>query len=305
MALPMVARIVGVVRVSLRVSVKLDSGVGAEPILEAPARGGRGRGVVRSAVARVRRSDGGPGTRPVLRVSPHGILAMIGLSLGHVLRVVPRKVAGSEHGGPRRCVRRRWDVVRMDEAGLDGAEVGEALACRVGVGSLALLGDEPRLPVLQPRLVVVALVEVDVQVPFARNQPLDFHPVELGDFDAADFGPRLVLEGVIVQELASKQQRNGEQSPDLAFAGLEGTPCLASVDSLGEVVEAQEDGGAWQPGGGEDLGHEFPEGRSNGGLGRNNAHRHIGHVFRHDINLVVENGTHATSHDDGMLGVSW
>lgn len=80
------------------------------------------------------------------------------------------------------------------------------------------------------------------------GEPFRFQSIQLRYSNAADLGPRPVLERVVVEELAAQQQRNREQSPNLSFGGLEGTLRFASVYTLGQIVETEENGGAGKTG---------------------------------------------------------
>lgn len=192
--------------------------------------------------------------------------------------------------------------MRAHEARLNRAERRETLAGNMGLGRLALPRGKPRLPVLEPRLIIIALVQVDIKLPVASSKPLVLQRVELRDSNAADFRPRSILEGVIIQEFAAQDQRDGQKSPDLTLAGLERALNLARVDPLCEVVQTKEDGGTRKAGRGENLSDEFAERRGNRHFGRNNAHRHFSNILRHDVDLVVEDGTNSTGHDGGGSG---
>lgn len=107
-------------------------------------------------------------------------------------------------------------VARPGHFSIDGRdERGKAFPA--GLGLVSLLGLQPLLPVSQPSLVVLALVQVDVKTPVDGAQPLVFQGVELLHSDAAHFRPRLVLEGVVVEELAAEKKRDGKHPPDLTF----------------------------------------------------------------------------------------
>ena len=231
-------------------------------------------------------------------MDPHGLLAVIDLSLGHVLGVA-RHINRAKYSRPSRSVGRRWDIVRTNESCLDRAESGKALAgC---MGSLALLRGEPRLPVLKPGLVIVALVQIDVELPVTSSKPLGLQSVQLGNSDATNLRPRPILERVIVEEFAAQQQRNREQSPNLALASLERAVSLAGIDALCKVIQPEQDRRAGETRRGEDLRDELPEGRRNCSIGRHHSHGHLRHVFRHGVDLVVEDSTHTAGHDDGSL----
>lgn len=68
----------------------------------------------------------------------------------------------------------------------------------------------PVVPVSAPRGESVLLViDAIVDLPLEGEKPLEFQLVQFGDGDIADFGPRFVLESVVVQKLATQQQCDG------------------------------------------------------------------------------------------------
>lgn len=77
----------------------------------------------------------------------------------------------------------------------------------------------PGLPVATPRREsILLIVDTVVDLPVEGEEPLKFHFVQLGDGDIADFGPRLVLESVVIQELASQKESDSEETGHLATA---------------------------------------------------------------------------------------
>lgn len=190
--------------------------------------------------------------------------------------------------------------------GMSGSsDVGIDAQCDVALRLLCLplLVLLPLLPALEPGVVVFAIVKVDIQTPANISKPVALHFVEVGNGEATDFRPRAVLERVIVQELAAQEESNSEHAPDMTVLGmaLDGTMGhLQHVDSLGKIVHAEEDGGTWEAGGGENLRDEFPEGRGDLSL-LNEAGSHFGNVFSHQLDIVVEDSTNAARHD-GQVG---
>ena len=71
------------------------------------------------------------------------------------------------------------------------------------------------------------------------------------------------MESVVVKELASKHQRNGDHAPDLILgADLKLSPfVLHGIKTLCKVVHAEQDGGARKPCRGQNLRHELTKGR--------------------------------------------
>ena len=168
-----------------------------------------------------------------------------------------------------------------------------------GLGDLSLLHLLPLTPVFKPSLVVLAEIKVDVEPPVHGLDPVVFQRVEFRDGNAADFGPGAVLEGVVVEELAAEEQRNGEVAPHLSLGCLVRALVLHSIDSLGEIVHAKKNGGAGKSRRSENLGDELAEGRRDWSIGSNNSGGHLGNVFSHHVDLIIEDGTHASGHDDG------
>ena len=70
-------------------------------------------------------------------------------------------------------------------------------------------------PVLSPHRETIPLVEdASMNGPFEVEQPLELHLIQLGNGDAADFSPGAILESVVVQKFATKEQRYREHSVD-------------------------------------------------------------------------------------------
>lgn len=181
------------------------------------------------------------------------------------------------------------------QLGINGWNQGSK-SFSAGLGSLALPHLLPIAPVLKPSLVVLAEVKVDVQAPVHRVNPVEFECVELGYGNTTDFGPRTILEGVVVKELAAKQQGNGQISPDLSLSGLVRSLVLHRIDSLCKIIHAKEDCRAWQPGRGQNLSDKFPEGWGDIGLRRDHSSRHLSDIFGHQLNLIVEDSAYTARH---------
>lgn len=67
---------------------------------------------------------------------------------------------------------------------------------------------------------ILLLVDAIVDLPVEREEPLELKLVQFSHGNVADFGPRFVLESVIIQELASKKQSHCQHSIDLTAVGL-------------------------------------------------------------------------------------
>lgn len=208
-------------------------------------------------------------------------LCRVALKLGDLL-LIP--------GGVEACVMGACDIC------IDGRNKScQALAADLGL--LSLLRLEPFLPVCQPRLVVLALIEINVKAPVDGREPLVFQSVQFLHRDPADFRPRLVLERVVVQELASKEQSGGEHAPDLTIRVVRMT--TFHVDALGQVVHPKQNRGARQSCRCQNLGHKFAERRADRAVGQHNPGCHFGDIVGHQLDIIVEDSTDTTGHDDG------
>ena len=193
------------------------------------------------AIARIR---GGQRSRvcrvwPRLRVDPSSLFTPISLRLSSLVVLAARETLITLKLGnlplvPCLQVRVTW----TRDISLDGRDQSsQTLASCLGL--LSLLGLLPLLPVCQPGLVVLTLIKIDVENPRDRPKPLIFHSVQFANRDPTDFGPGLVLERIVVEELAAKQKRNGEHPPDLAFCVVVLAGSVHHVDTLREVVETE------------------------------------------------------------------
>lgn len=190
----------------------------------------------------------------------------------------------------------RPDVGDQRDESLAGSDLGQMVMGHL----LSLLGRPPLRPAAQPGVVVATLVKIDVQGPAHVNEPIGLHPVELLDRDPADLGPGAVLEGVVVEELTAQQQGHCKKTPDFALIRLElAARMLHGVDPLSKVVHTKEDCRAWQTCRREDLGDKFAEGDCDRRLWQDDSHCHLGHILRHNFNLIIEDGTHTTRHHGG------
>lgn len=134
---------------------------------------------------------------------------------------------------------------RAGEVGLNGGDKGSGpLAVRHCLGHL--LAVHPIVPAVQPRVVVFAALQVDVEVPLDVAEPLRLQLVQFRHRDARNLGPRAVLEGVVVEELAAEEQGDGQHAPDLSFVGMERGDPLQAIDALRQVVHSEEDRGLGQ-----------------------------------------------------------
>lgn len=152
----------------------------------------------------------------------------------------------------------RTMVVRIPAGylGFDRGGQGQTLAC---LDHYPLLVLKPVPPVLQPSIIVLALIHVDVKAPADGTEPLVFQSVELLHRYAADLRPGLVLKCVVIQKLASKKQGDRDHSPRLAgcIAGV--ARGCHHVDSFRKVVHPKQDGGAGQACRCQNLRHKLPE----------------------------------------------
>ena len=100
------------------------------------------------------------------------------------------------------------------------------------------------LPLLRPVLPALVLHGVAVKLVIDSVQPLHLQTVELADVDAADFRPRPIDEGVVVQELAAEHERDSEKTEQVGVGlGLS----VQHGHPLVQVEHAEQDGGRGQP----------------------------------------------------------
>lgn len=73
------------------------------------------------------------------------------------------------------------------------------------------------VPMLDPHEeALVFIVHDAVDLPVEVCQPLQLHHVQFLNGNAANFGPRSVLKGVVIKELAAKKQTSCEHAVDSA-----------------------------------------------------------------------------------------
>lgn len=90
------------------------------------------------------------------------------------------------------------------------------------------------------------IVDAAMNLPLKREEPVNFQGIQLSDRDAADFGPRLVLEGIIVKELASQKEGDSEPAGQLAAARGVHPSRRKHAHPRSQIVQAQKDGRTWQ-----------------------------------------------------------
>lgn len=259
--------------------------VGVGPSLPIPIASkarSRRRRVLGGAVTRIRRRQRGAGPRPSRELVPCSFVQFVGTLITLVLcdlLLAPNVV----------CLTANTTV----EVGLDGSESSQSLASSQGL--CHLLTADPVTPVAQPGIVVLGLVEINEQAPVNAHQPVSLQLVQLRDGYAGHFGPRPVLEGVVVEELAAKQQGDGQHSPDLSLMRMEVTGHLQTVYSFGEVVHAEENGCFGETRRGQNLRAEFAEGTRDGRPRSNQLDCHLGNVFSHHVDLIVEDSANTST----------
>jgi len=63
------------------------------------------------------------------------------------------------------------------------------------------------LPLLRERSEPILLImNPSMDLPLERKKPLQFHGVELRHRNVAHFGPRFVLEGIVIEKLAPRRK---------------------------------------------------------------------------------------------------
>ena len=88
------------------------------------------------------------------------------------------------------------------------------------------------------------------------------------NLDTANLGPRTVDEGVVVQELAAKHKRDGEETEQVSVGlGL----VSEHRHPAGQVVHAEQDGSRGQPCGAKHLVYPFAERRGHHAAGRDES----------------------------------
>lgn len=277
----------------------LSRGLGEPLIVVSVTRSGR-HGIVGCAIARV---GGGERSAPWVLI-PANLAWAVGMGL--LLLSFDRLVVfvlGDLLPEVARVGRCAVLTAVSRQLGVDGGDE-RSKSVAAGLSSLLLLHGSPVAPVVKPGLVILAHVKVDVETPAHGLEPLALEGVELRDGNATNFGPGAVLERVVVKELAAQEERNGQISPNLSFGGLVGNLALTlqSVDSLGKVVHAQKNGGTRKSRRSEDLSHKLAKGGGDRSIGSDNSRRHLSNVLGHHVDLIIEDGTHATGHFGGIKG---
>lgn len=243
-------------RVSLSLSVIGERAV--EPVAIELTVTGRRRGrIFRCAITRVGRGEWSTRPRTGRILVPTNLLRAVSCLLLSLLRALHARKAlilGNLLLVPQGVSL----VARTSEVGVDGGHKScEPLAAGKGLGHL--LATHPLAPVVQPGVVVLASLQVDVEVPPDAHEPLCLQLIQLSDRDTRNFGPGSVLEGVVVEKLAAEEQGDGQHPPYLSLDRMEGTDSLQAIDPLGEVVHAKEDGGPGQTSGRKDLRDKLSE----------------------------------------------
>lgn len=310
LAVVVIARVLGVAavvvdvvsRVLSRVSLSL-SVIGertVEPVAIELTIAGRRRGrIFRCAIARIGRCEWSTRPRAGRVLVPTNLLRPVSCLLLGLLRALHARKAlilGNLLLVPQGV----GLVARTSKVGVDGGHKGcEPLAAGEGLGHL--LAAHPLAPVVQPGVVVLASLQVDVEVPTDAHEPLCLQLVQLSDRNTRNFGPGSVLECVVVEKLASEEQGDGQHPPDLSLDRVEGTDSLQAIDPLGEVVHAKEDSGPGQTSGRKDLRDELSERRRDWRLREDQLDGHLGNIFSHHVDLVVEDSTDTSArHVDGL-----
>lgn len=123
----------------------------------------------------------------------------------------------------------------------------------------------PVVPVSAPRgKSVLLIIDALVDLPVKGKEPLELHLVQFSHGDVAHFGPRLVLEGIIIQEFAAQQQTHRQHTVNLATAGLEDPLSGQDAHAARHVEQAQQNSRTGEAGRGQDLEDVFPELRGHG-----------------------------------------
>lgn len=118
----------------------------------------------------------------------------------------------------------------------------------------------PGIPVSTPgRESILLVVDAVMDLPLKGEKPFEFHGIQIGNGNVANLGPGLVLERIVVQELASQEKGNRQHAIDLATARGIDAGSREHPHPAGQVVQTQEDGGTGETGRRQDLEDVFPE----------------------------------------------
>jgi len=165
--------------------------------------------------------------------------------------------------------------------GVDGSE------SRRSGGSLPL---DPSLPCAFVLAESLRAFGVDVEIPADLLQPILLQQVEFLHRDVGDFGPRFVLEGVVVQKLRGKKQRNGQKAVHVVvLSGHSGH--LRLGHPLSQIAQTEENGRAGQSGRRQNLIDELPVAGQQlvvTHLTEDQALSHGADKIRHLLHVIVE-----------------
>ena len=103
---------------------------------------------------------------------------------------------------------------------------------------------DPIPPVLGQQLVLVVLAGIDEERPAESEEPLSLERVELAQVHTTHLGPRSVLKGAIVEELAAEDEGDGQHTIRVGRGDLILTQRRQSGHAHSHVVQGQQDGGA-------------------------------------------------------------
>lgn len=274
----------------------------------------RGRLGVRRTLVAVEHGPVVPGTATRGAEIVGGVQSRIGSRRRRVVRAARApwllKVCRPETGQLIMHARARVPTVRMRvqrfatvllNIGVDGRQRGKTLESRL---ALLVLRLAPLVPAVEPGIVALVGVEVDIHVPVDDGQPLVFELVQLGHGDAADLGPGAVLKGIVVEELATQKETRRQEAPrNASVDGFEVGVDKGQTRPLGQEVESQKDRCAGKTGGREETRDKLAKRRSDGHVGHEHTLRHFGHIVRHLVDLIVEHRTDATGkHDENRDG---
>lgn len=253
-------------------------------------RAGGGERPGRSVVVWCRRSTVGSRRRRIfrdIRTDPTGI----------VLRALLVLRGDRPFGGHERLV--LHGVCAM-QACLDRSQLLQLL----DFGELGLLF--VRMPVFDPHEeTLLVLVHHSVDFPVEVCEPLQFHRVEFMDGNAAHFGPRAILEGVVIEEFATEEKAGSEHAVHGTRRRRRLATLLYMLHPTGQVEQAEHDCGARQASRRQNLGDVFAKLRSRGRfwcytdrnvrVGRENSRRgylqflgHLSDEAGHQIHVIIE-----------------
>lgn len=128
---------------------------------------------------------------------------------------------------------------------LDVGINGSKFRAAVSSGSGFNLGT-PCLPMAFPgHETVLFVMDPVMNFPLEPKQPFQFHRIQIGDGNIANFGPRPILKRIVIEELAAKEERCCEHTIDLTTSRPVHFSGRKHAHPRRQVVKGEKDGRAW------------------------------------------------------------